>query len=130
MTSKRQIEANRANAKKSSGPRTAAGKARASRNARRHGLSRWVENASRSNALAELIVAELDGPNGELAAQHLAQAKLRLFDIQHARCRLLAALMECPGPQQLKDLAGLERYEKIARARQRRGLKHLDGVKM
>jgi hypothetical protein len=35
----RKDDANRANARRSTGPRTAAGKARASRNAVRHGLS-------------------------------------------------------------------------------------------
>jgi hypothetical protein len=39
MTSSAKIAANRANARKSRGPRTAAGKAEASRNAWRHGLS-------------------------------------------------------------------------------------------
>jgi hypothetical protein len=39
MASKKQIAANRANAKKSTGPRTAEGCARSSRNAYRHGLS-------------------------------------------------------------------------------------------
>jgi hypothetical protein len=39
MTSERQIAANRRNSRKSSGPRTAAGKANASRNALRHGLA-------------------------------------------------------------------------------------------
>src|SRR6185369_8335723 len=38
MASPEQIEANQANALMSTGPRTAAGKARASRNARKHGL--------------------------------------------------------------------------------------------
>ncbi len=40
MTSEAKRAANRANAKKSTGPRSPAGKARASQNARRHGLSR------------------------------------------------------------------------------------------
>jgi hypothetical protein len=40
MTSERRIAANRINARKSRGPRTAAGKSKASRNAWRHGLSR------------------------------------------------------------------------------------------
>ena len=38
MSSIKQITANRANAKRSSGPKTAAGKARSARNAQRHGL--------------------------------------------------------------------------------------------
>jgi hypothetical protein len=38
MTSKRQLEANRSNARRSTGPRTTAGKARSSLNALKHGL--------------------------------------------------------------------------------------------
>jgi hypothetical protein len=50
VTSKKQVEANRRNANKSTGPKTAAGKARSSRNALKHGiLSKipvlpWVES--------------------------------------------------------------------------------------
>jgi hypothetical protein len=39
MASERQIAANRRNARKSTGPRSGAGKKRASRNAYRHGLT-------------------------------------------------------------------------------------------
>jgi hypothetical protein len=39
MATEKQIAANRANAKRSTGPKTAAGRARSSRNAYRHGLS-------------------------------------------------------------------------------------------
>ena len=39
MTSQKQIEANRRNAKQSTGPRTTAGKQRTSQNALKHGLS-------------------------------------------------------------------------------------------
>ena len=39
MTSQRKLEANRLNAKKSTGPKTRHGRARSSKNARRHGLS-------------------------------------------------------------------------------------------
>jgi hypothetical protein len=39
MSTSRRIVANRANARASTGPQTTAGKARTSRNARRHGLS-------------------------------------------------------------------------------------------
>src|SRR5436190_14545210 len=38
MTTPKQAQANRANARRSTGPRTAAGKARSSRNALKHGL--------------------------------------------------------------------------------------------
>jgi hypothetical protein len=50
MTSPRQIEANRRNAIKSTGPRTQAGKDRSRRNALRHGLT------------AETVIAEIEDP--------------------------------------------------------------------
>ena len=39
MVSRRQLEANRSNAKRSTGPKTGLGKARAARNSLRHGLT-------------------------------------------------------------------------------------------
>ena len=51
MTSLRQIEANRRNAQKSTGPKTDSGKARASQNAVRHGLT------------AETVIELLEDPD-------------------------------------------------------------------
>jgi len=42
MTSERKIAANRNNAKKSTGPRTEAGRATSRQNARRHGLATGI----------------------------------------------------------------------------------------
>ena len=62
MSSAKQIEANRRNAQKSKGPRTAAGKARASRNSRKHALSTISHNnplfAQRIEAIAREICPE------------------------------------------------------------------------
>ena len=44
MTSPKKVAANRINGRKSRGPRTSTGKARASRNARRHGLAAFSSN--------------------------------------------------------------------------------------
>ena len=49
MATEAQIEANRENAKKSTGPRTAAGKARVRRNASRHGLCNTIAVMSDEN---------------------------------------------------------------------------------
>jgi hypothetical protein len=62
MSSAKQIAANRKNTKKSTGPRTAAGKARASRNSRQHALSTISHNnplfAQRIEAIAREICPE------------------------------------------------------------------------
>ena len=70
MASQKQIEANRANAKKSTGPKTVAGKLRSRQNAWKHGLS------------AEVIVALGENPEAfdelrsELMLQHSPQGSL------------------------------------------------------
>ena len=66
MTSLKQIAANRRNATRSTGPVTAQGKARASRNARRHGLSVPVYRAS-------AVAADI----GEFALQLVGDAASR-----------------------------------------------------
>jgi hypothetical protein len=47
MTSTRQLEANRANARRSTGPKTASGKARVAHNAITHGLLARAPSADR-----------------------------------------------------------------------------------
>ena len=62
MSSAKQIEANRRNAQNSKGPRTTAGKARASRNSRKHALSTISHNnslfAARIEAIARAVCPE------------------------------------------------------------------------
>src|SRR5262249_4992135 len=62
MSSAKQIEANRRNAQKSKGPRTTGGKARASRNSRKHALSTISHNnslfAPRIEAIARAVCPE------------------------------------------------------------------------
>ena len=55
MTSARKVAANRRNSCKSCGPRTAAGKAIASRNALRHGLSAIVNRQATPSAEIERL---------------------------------------------------------------------------
>ena len=73
MSSAKQIAANRKNAQKSKGPRTAAGKARASRNSRKHALCTISRNnplyAPRIEAIARTICSE--ATNAELWEQAL-----------------------------------------------------------
>ena len=66
MTSARKIRANRANARASSGPKSAAGKARSAQNAFRHGFNVpiWLDPALASDveALAQWIAAKAPTP--------------------------------------------------------------------
>lgn len=79
MTSARKIKANRMNAQASKGPRSAQGKARAARNARRHGLSvRLRADPSISDEAANLAQKIA----GENAPQELQEIALRIAEAQ------------------------------------------------
>jgi hypothetical protein len=92
MASERQIAANRRNAKKSSGPRSAPGKKRASNNAYRHGLfSRRARAAvaEETEAFAHKIA---DRTSGAIALEHariVAEAENELALIRDAKRALI-----------------------------------------
>ena len=72
-TSNKQIEANRANAKRSTGPKTEAGKRRSRRNSRKHGLTAEVlvvedENAEDFRELREGLMRQYD-PQGAMECE-------------------------------------------------------------
>ena len=85
MASEKQIAANRANAKRSTGPRSAVGKLKSSRNAYRHGLSCpiWFDRvaSAKVEALTRLLVGE--GASGQqlAAAAEFVEAQLELLRI-------------------------------------------------
>jgi hypothetical protein len=104
MASERQIAANRRNAKKSTGPRSQAGKKLASRNAYRHGLAARGAatggRAERVEACARLIAGvEADADMLELA-RSAARAEYDLAQIRGLKNALLdpiSALTRCEG---------------------------------
>jgi hypothetical protein len=131
VTSARRREANRRNARSSTGPRTSAGKARAAQNARRHGLSlparydpsRWDE----IEALARAIVgADADAERLELA-RRIAEAQIDIIRARSARRDLFPA---CPAALRertaIARLAAVDRYERRAWARRKRAIRALD----
>jgi hypothetical protein len=124
MASERQIEANRRNARQSTGPRTASGKARSRQNAFRHGLSRAA--ISEDTETEKLVQTILGNVTHELLVFELAdlvRAKLELGRIRAVRHGLLAGVLQCPDAKWAKRLRGLERYERAALAKQKRILR-------
>lgn len=129
MASERQIEANRKNARRSTGPKTAAGKAKSSRNAFRHGLSRPAPaNEAALEKIGETILLEL-GKALCVDLTELVSAKLELHRIRSTRAHMLAALLRDIDPKAVDGLRGLLRYERAAFARQKRLLKESRGRK-
>jgi hypothetical protein len=93
-TRPRKIRSNFANAQVSSGPRTAVGKARASQNARRHGLNLSVFSDPVLSEQVRLLAFEISGvtANDETfeLARRVADAQVDVMRIRQARHDLLA----------------------------------------
>jgi hypothetical protein len=89
--SDRRIEANRRNATRSTGPKTAQGKARASRNARKHGLSIAVgsEASGELLTLARMMCGEQRDSLLNEQAIIIAECQLLLGRIRRARASIL-----------------------------------------
>ena len=108
--------ANRANAAHSTGPRTRRGKARASRNALRHGLAalRLSDDGGDAARIADLICDA-----GNLLARDqaiiIAECCALIARVRAARAAALERMA-------FNELAALERYERRALSRRRRAI--------
>jgi hypothetical protein len=123
MATEKQIAANRANAKRSSGPKTAAGKQRSSRNAFRHGLSGPLPDDALTMAATGAIVSVLSNSFGEQDENTMAfaQAQVQLSRIRKVRNGMFDALMSgTVESRKLRRLMALDRYERVARTESRR----------
>lgn len=94
MTSDRKIRANRANARASTGPKTARGRLHAARNAFRHALSLPVSSNpvffEEVEALAHEIIKENGNAELKELARRIAEAQIDLRRVRHARHQLLS----------------------------------------
>lgn len=100
MTSERKVEANRRNAKKSSGPKSSQGKKRAAQNARRHGLSVSLLASEDNAAWIKRMVNATCGVDADRDTQGLAQeifyAQSTLLRIRAARKELFTRVLNDP----------------------------------
>lgn len=130
---------NRANARKSTGPKTAAGKRRTARNARRHGL--WSKTAGPTDeadvAARAAVLAERFAPRDAVEAalvETLARALHRLDLADRLEARLFAREGEgtaagallVEDPRVLAEFAALDRFRSRARRELDRSLVDLE----
>jgi hypothetical protein len=131
LASERQIAANRANAKKSTGPRTPAGRARSSQNARIHGLTSKLIDPVHDRAPQEKI-DELAGVGADQfrldSAKNFLYAQLRLERVAEERQRLFEELLVSQNiaDKRLRRIAALDRYERYAYTLCSKGLRGLE----
>jgi hypothetical protein len=94
LTSERKIRANRANARASTGPQTTRGRARAARNALRHGLSLPVCSHPALSEEVETLAREIAGPGANAETQELArqvaEAQIDLRRVRYLRHQFLS----------------------------------------
>ena len=133
MATEKQIAANRANAKLSTGPKTVAGKQRSSGNAFRHGLSQSKlsdpSSIAEANAIAGVLVAEQESADRLTSVKDFAYAQVELVRIQAIRFKSWAEIdlnkdLE-RNTKDLKRLASLDRYERYALTKRRRASRKL-----
>jgi hypothetical protein len=130
MPTEKQIAANRANAKRSTGPKSLAGKLKSSRNAYRHGLSvpspLGTIPSEKIMALTQALVREHASDTQLYAAAELATAHFELARVRAMRTELFGKIEGSRADiKDFKRLAALDRYERPAQRRRRRAARDL-----
>jgi hypothetical protein len=147
VTSTRKIEANRKNARASTGPKTAQGRARLARTALRHGLSLPVCSDPVLCVEVESLARKIAGTEARVeireVARRAAEAQIDLGRVRYARYRLLSDALSNPdydsraARQKLasilsrgaKQLLAMDRYERRAMVRRKVALRAVDEMR-
>jgi hypothetical protein len=130
MASEKQIAANRANAMRSTGPKTRAGKLASSRNAYRHGLSGSLRldpfNSAKVDAIA-IAVAGAEASERQLkSAAEFARAQLELQRIRSMRTEMMQRIdLNSIDTQNLRRISSLDRYERYCLTQRRRSAREI-----
>jgi hypothetical protein len=135
MATDRQIEANRRNARLSTGPASKAGRARCAQNARKHGLSSAITHPdarARVDAIATTLVGEHAPADLQGLALVIAEATEALSRASAARCAILDQITVALRRGHASELDALslklvrvDRYARRAHARRSRALQDL-----
>jgi len=100
LTSKRKIQANRANARLSTGPRTSRGRVRSAQNAFRHGLSLPVQADPLLFDQIQILANQIAGPQAsahiKMLALRVADAQIDLYRVRTLRHQFLSQKLNDP----------------------------------
>ena len=147
MTSEAKIAADRRNAQRSTGPRTAPAKARVRRNALRHGLAALIVGEFGASSEIDRVADAICRPNGDSSDREqaliVAEAQVTLRRVRRTRTQIMDQMSPAPATKNpdaksgartaavthsracLDQLLRLERYERRALARRKRAARLL-----
>ena len=130
MTTDRQIRANCANARRSTGPLTRVGRIISSRNSLRHGLEVPVTSdpilATEVLVIAQTIAGDKAAPELRNLAAGIAQAHVDLVRVRRVRKQKLEQLLETPSQESYLWSERIDPYEKRAIARRKFAIRAFD----